>query len=421
MPKPTINLVGQRFGHLEVIERAPATRTILGKSVTNWLVMCHAKGVGCVGQKIVTHSNLTTKLQSCGCVQKQAKASPAKDRLLLEDYSLDYVLKIRAIHEQGQVYTTSKYVQVPVPGETYFNEYEVVKHRRKKKAYYEIAHETGLTFQEVKRICTGSLDDPKEVAELKRLQESWRNNPARLAFDGTVSAWQERLDAFNGLVTIQPATRIDGGRATHTGNTRIIRPFLSDFIADVELAARRVLTAVEFLYFTKTYRDSRNDLSHVGLGFRKLDDTVRHKVGEELERVGLYPVERYFLPKLARKHGERSWSFGKVLNFPTVPQTRPEASSGPRGGAIDISAAAEPCVVSFCAAAADAPAGFEKLLTPPEAAALLQVHPVTLRKWAREGRVPSIKLGRKVAFRASDLDLWVRSQVQYTQANRLCA
>lgn len=64
---------------------------------------------------------------------------------------------------------------------------------------------------------------------------------------------------------------------------------------------------------------------------------------------------------------------------------------------------------------------FERLLPVSDAAVLLGVHPVTLRKWAREGRVPSHKLGRKVAFRVSELDAWLNSQRESQQANRLCA
>jgi excisionase family DNA binding protein len=49
---------------------------------------------------------------------------------------------------------------------------------------------------------------------------------------------------------------------------------------------------------------------------------------------------------------------------------------------------------------------FEPLLTSAEAARLLSIHPVTLLRWAREGSVPHRKLGRKVVFRASELNSW---------------
>lgn len=49
---------------------------------------------------------------------------------------------------------------------------------------------------------------------------------------------------------------------------------------------------------------------------------------------------------------------------------------------------------------------FEPLLSAAEAGRLLQHHPVTLLRWAREGRVPHHRIGRKVFFRASELDAW---------------
>jgi excisionase family DNA binding protein len=50
---------------------------------------------------------------------------------------------------------------------------------------------------------------------------------------------------------------------------------------------------------------------------------------------------------------------------------------------------------------------FESLLSAAEAALLLGIHPNTLLLWAREGRVPSLHLGRRVKFRASSLNEWL--------------
>src|SRR5260370_6529985 len=52
---------------------------------------------------------------------------------------------------------------------------------------------------------------------------------------------------------------------------------------------------------------------------------------------------------------------------------------------------------------------FEPLLTSVDAARLLSLHPVTLLRWAREGRIPHLRLGRKVMFRASELSSWCTS------------
>jgi excisionase family DNA binding protein len=57
---------------------------------------------------------------------------------------------------------------------------------------------------------------------------------------------------------------------------------------------------------------------------------------------------------------------------------------------------------------------FEPLISAAEAAQLLGIHPVTVLRWAREGRVPHLRLGRKVKFRVSDLNSW--SSTIYTDS-----
>ncbi len=45
-----------------------------------------------------------------------------------------------------------------------------------------------------------------------------------------------------------------------------------------------------------------------------------------------------------------------------------------------------------------------QLLTIFEAATLLSVAPVTLRKWSQQGRVPIVRLGRAVRMRLADVE-----------------
>ena len=54
---------------------------------------------------------------------------------------------------------------------------------------------------------------------------------------------------------------------------------------------------------------------------------------------------------------------------------------------------------------------FERVLNTGEAATLLQIHPKTLQKMAREGTVPAFRIGDLWRFRASALDEWLRSGV----------
>jgi excisionase family DNA binding protein len=53
---------------------------------------------------------------------------------------------------------------------------------------------------------------------------------------------------------------------------------------------------------------------------------------------------------------------------------------------------------------------FEPLLSAEEAASLLIIHPETLRRWARSGQVPCIRMGRRIAFRTSLLNTWLESK-----------
>ena len=56
-------------------------------------------------------------------------------------------------------------------------------------------------------------------------------------------------------------------------------------------------------------------------------------------------------------------------------------------------------------------AGFEPLLKSEQAAALLQIHPKTLQKLARQGKLPATRIGDLWRFRASELDRWLRTGV----------
>src|SRR5579871_1146124 len=57
---------------------------------------------------------------------------------------------------------------------------------------------------------------------------------------------------------------------------------------------------------------------------------------------------------------------------------------------------------------------FEPLISATEAAQLLGIHPVTILRWARKGRIPHLRLGRKVKFRVSELNSW--SSTNYTDS-----
>lgn len=52
----------------------------------------------------------------------------------------------------------------------------------------------------------------------------------------------------------------------------------------------------------------------------------------------------------------------------------------------------------------------DRLLSVQEAADLMQISAYTLREWARDGKVPAIRLGKLWRFRRLALLDWVESQ-----------
>ena len=53
---------------------------------------------------------------------------------------------------------------------------------------------------------------------------------------------------------------------------------------------------------------------------------------------------------------------------------------------------------------------FERFLDSREAAALLQIHPKTLQRFAREGQIQGIHIGKLWRFRQSALEQWIERQ-----------
>ena len=48
------------------------------------------------------------------------------------------------------------------------------------------------------------------------------------------------------------------------------------------------------------------------------------------------------------------------------------------------------------------------------AAVLGGVHPKTVERWARQGRIPAYRFFKRWSFRASELEVWIRSHVNST-------
>lgn len=59
---------------------------------------------------------------------------------------------------------------------------------------------------------------------------------------------------------------------------------------------------------------------------------------------------------------------------------------------------------------------FEPLLDVEEAAALMRLHPESLKRLARTGRIVAAKIGGVWRFRASALDAYMREMTENTQS-----
>lgn len=75
-----------------------------------------------------------------------------------------------------------------------------------------------------------------------------------------------------------------------------MRPHWSDFICDVELAARAVLTAVDYRFFWIYYLEELKSKHKETATFKHLSDRIIQAVTTEWERQEIYPLSRYFLP-----------------------------------------------------------------------------------------------------------------------------
>ena len=124
----------------------------------------------------------------------------------------------------------------------------------------------------------------------------------------------------------------DGGKVTHSKNTFKERPTLSDYVCDVEINARRVLSLTEFSYFRKYYLvemlpvadpEDTDDwfegqdawlLEHlmsydaaVRDEVASMDQGIRERLGARFIEVGIYPTTKYFDKqdiRIKRERGE---------------------------------------------------------------------------------------------------------------------
>jgi excisionase family DNA binding protein len=59
--------------------------------------------------------------------------------------------------------------------------------------------------------------------------------------------------------------------------------------------------------------------------------------------------------------------------------------------------------------------GIEALLTSNEASQVLKIHPKVLERMAKRGEVPALKVGKFWRYRATALDAWINSRLQFNR------
>ena len=52
----------------------------------------------------------------------------------------------------------------------------------------------------------------------------------------------------------------------------------------------------------------------------------------------------------------------------------------------------------------------ERLLTIDEVANFLNINPMTIYSWVREGKIPAFKIGKVWRFQKSEIDKWLKKQ-----------
>jgi hypothetical protein len=124
------------------------------------------------------------------------------------------------------------------------------------------------------------------------------------AFNAVIPVWQETRSASGGLEAMDYGKN-QGGFASNTACSAVVRPSKSDFSCDVEIAARRSLEAAELAWFNEFYRDAYGQIDDVPEHMAELDLLVREKLGARLLRVKIAPLGRYFQARDVRgRHGQ---------------------------------------------------------------------------------------------------------------------
>jgi excisionase family DNA binding protein len=55
----------------------------------------------------------------------------------------------------------------------------------------------------------------------------------------------------------------------------------------------------------------------------------------------------------------------------------------------------------------------KEIITSKEVAEYLNIHPLTVRKYAKEGKIPAFKIGTDWRFHKKYIDQWIKEKLEY--------
>ena len=234
-------------------------------------------------------------------------------------------------------------------------------------------------------------------------------------FQEIVNIYQEKNESSGDLQAIDYAQGAQSGKASHSSASCIVRPSASDFIADVQIAARNCLAPGELAYWSRYYKtgevvvvteSDKNEAgcdawleahvmsfpSHLRTAVRSLDSKVREKMGRQFEKVDLHPYSKYVTAVDVRQVKAKDKRVHAAYKDPKSPAYNPFWGSKDSGNVVCIQAAADWRLNRI-----------SKSLNTAEASEMLGVRPATLRGWkAQRIGPPFLQLSPRCVRYAED-------------------
>jgi hypothetical protein len=125
----------------------------------------------------------------------------------------------------------------------------------------------------------------------------------RSVFRKTISFYDELVvsNGTNSCEGLYKSMNKDGSRIKY--NPKIIRATTSDFVCDVEVAAKQTLSKEEHRFFSLVYIKKDQEICDLlkdkspNNKFNKLKQSLQEKLGQAFKVRGLYPMAKYFKSK----------------------------------------------------------------------------------------------------------------------------